>query len=96
MPEISHADGRSAFAFAIPVEPGTVLERITLEGRGGRATLDRDTYRPAILLRDPISGQVRGLLTESSPALIEEIVHGKTHRFSDFEVTISVGLPEVR
>lgn len=64
MQELSHGDGRSAFAFALPVQPGWegTLASITLSGPGGSATLDGTTDRPMAILRDPLTGQVRAIL----------------------------------
>ena len=64
MQELSHGDGRSAFVFALPVQPGwaEALAAITLSGPGGSATLDGDTDRPMTILRDTLTGQVRAIL----------------------------------
>ena len=64
MSEIADGDGRSSFAFVVPVRPGWAdqLATITLAGPGGTATLDGDTDRPMTILRDPATGQVRGIL----------------------------------
>ena len=69
VPEVGGSGGGSSFAFAVPVEAGwgERLARIGLSGPGGNATLDPDTDRPVVVLRDPRSGQVRGIL-RGSPA----------------------------
>ena len=70
MQELSHGDGRSAFAFALPVQDGweEALATITLSGPGGSATLDSDTERPMTILRDPFTGQVRAILRSDGAA----------------------------
>ena len=70
MPEVDGGDGGSSFVFAIPVEVGwgDQLAGITLSGPGENATLNLDTDRPVVILRNPRSGQVRGILRGSSAA----------------------------
>ncbi len=67
MPEVADGDGRTNFAFVLPVRPGweTALASIALSGPGGSAILDESTDRPMALLRDPRSGQVRGFLRDT-------------------------------
>ena len=69
MPEVAHGDGRSGFVFALPVQRGwpDSLASITLSGPDGSATLDEDTARPMTILRDPRTGQVRGILRNPPP-----------------------------
>ena len=64
MPEVADGDGSSSFAFALPVDTEWKdnLTSITLTGLGGSFTLDSDTDRPMVILRNPQSGQVRGFL----------------------------------
>ena len=64
MPEVADGDGSSSFAFVLPVDPEwkDKLASITLTGPGGSFTLDSDTDRPMVILRNPRSGQVRGFL----------------------------------
>ena len=63
MQELADADGRS-FVFALPVraEWAGALESITLSGPEGSTTMDQATDQPMAILRDPDSGQVRGIL----------------------------------
>ena len=64
MPEVADGDGGSSFAFTLPIEPGwaEALAGVTLSGPGGVTTLDEDTNRPVTILRNPATGQVRGIL----------------------------------
>lgn len=64
MPEVADGEGRSSFAFALPIRAGWEgeLASIALSGPGGTAVLDGDTDRPMVILRNPGSGQVRAFL----------------------------------
>ena len=64
MPEVADGAGGSSFAFTLPIEPGWAeeLDGLTLFGPGGAATMDEDTNRPVTILRNPRTGQVRGIL----------------------------------
>ena len=66
MPEVADGDGSSSFAFVLPVQPEWQgrLASITLSGPGGAVSLDGDTDRPMVILRDPGTGQVRGFLRD--------------------------------
>ena len=70
MPETADGDGRSSFAFALPVQPGWAdqLASITLSGPGGSDTLDEETDRPVTILRSPRTGQIRSILRHPEPA----------------------------
>lgn len=72
MPEIADADGASSFAFLLPVAADWAgdLAAITLSGPGGTATLDGDTDRPMVILRNPRTGQVRAFLRDVPPAVL--------------------------
>ena len=65
MPVVADADGRGSFAFTLPVQPGweTDLARITISGPDGSFTLDTDSDSPGAIVRDPRTGQVRGIFT---------------------------------
>lgn len=66
MPEVACDDGSSSFAFVLPVDPEwkDKLASITLTGPGGSFTMDGNTDRPMVILRNPQSGQVRGFLRD--------------------------------
>ncbi len=72
MPVLSHGDGRSAFAVALPArqEWAGSLAAITLSGPGGSFTLDESSDRAAAILRDPLTGQVRGIFRDAPPSLM--------------------------
>ena len=66
MPETADGDGSSSFVFVLPVQPGWEgnLASITLSGSGGSVILDRESDRPMGILRNPRTGQVRGILRD--------------------------------
>ena len=66
MPEVADGGGSSGFAFAVPVQPSWAgaLASITLSGPGGSFTLDADSDRAMAILRNPRTGQVRGILRD--------------------------------
>ena len=73
MPETADGDGSSSFAFGLPVRAGWEgsLATITLSGPGGTVTLDGESDIPMAILRDPRTGQVRGILRD--PPLAAEV-----------------------
>ena len=70
MPETVDGDGSSGFAFALPVRAGWEgsLATITLSGPKGSVTLDGESDIPMAILRDPRTGQVRGILRDPPQA----------------------------
>ena len=69
MPETADGDGRSSFAFVLPVRPGWEgnLASITLDGPGGSVTLDGESDSSMAILLNPRTGQVRGILRDLPP-----------------------------
>ena len=68
MAEFTDSDGDHAgFSFALPATWTGELARIELRGPRGSAGLDRNTDDPLTILRDPVTGQVRGIL-DGEPA----------------------------
>ena len=70
MPVAADGDGRSGFAFALPVRPGwpESLASIALSGPGGSFTLEEDAGPPVTVLRDGPAGQVTGIVREPAAA----------------------------
>ena len=70
MAEVADGDGRSSFAFVLPVQPGWAdqLVSITLSGPGGSVTLDQDTNRTVTILRSPQTRQIRAILRGAEAA----------------------------
>ena len=66
MPVMAHGDGASSFVFLLPVQPGwpEKLASITLSGPTGSVSLDGESDLPVAILRNPRSGQIRGILRD--------------------------------
>ena len=69
MDPIADGDGSSSFAFAVPARPrwADALARITLVSPGGTVVVDRHGESAAALLRDPVTGILRGVLRDWPP-----------------------------
>ncbi|WP_420633810.1 leucine-rich repeat domain-containing protein [Candidatus Palauibacter sp.] len=100
MPEIADGEGRSSFAFMLPVEAGwgDELVSIAISGPGGTATLDGDTDQPMVILRDPRSKQVRGFLRDLPPSALAggAAVADAVSPEPGLEALFSRGLPDSR
>ena len=98
MPEVAHGNGGSAFAFAVPAQPEWVeaLSSIALIGPGGSATLDRNTNRPTVILRDPLTGHVRGILRNRPSVAFARGNLPAPLRGLDLDVLFSQGIPRDR
>ena len=88
MPVVADAEDRRSFAFALPVQAGWAdgLARITLRGPGGSATLDTGSDHPAAIVRDPRTGQVRGIFTDMPPGTRAADVLARHHFEPGLEV----------
>ena len=95
MPVTADADGSSSFAFALPVRAGWEdrLATITLSGPGGSVTLDGESDIPMAILRDPRTGQVRGILRDP-PGAAEVAADGVGAPTPGLEVLFSRGIPD--
>ena len=96
MPETADGDGSSSFAFALPVRAGWEgsLASITLSGPDGSVTLDGDSDLPMAILRNPGSGQVRGILRDLPPATQAARDAARQAVGPGLEVLFSRGIPE--
>ena len=96
MPEVADGDGSSSFVFVLPVRPGWErdLASITLSGPGGPVTLDGESDLPMAILRNPQTGQVRGILRQPPPAFQATASAAGQVTGSQFEVLFSRGIPE--
>ncbi|MDE2927702.1 MAG: M66 family metalloprotease [Acidobacteriota bacterium] len=94
MPEVADGDGRSSFAFVLPVEPGWAvrLASITLSGPGGSVRLDSDTDIPLYILVDPGTRQVRGILRDLPQAGVSALV--SQAGAGSLDVLFSRGIPD--
>ena len=94
MDEIADGDGGSSFAFAVPAHPdwASALMRIVLSGPGGDAIMDRNGGSAAALLRDPVTGRVRGILRDwATDDLADAAVSAPPE--AGLEVQVSRGVP---
>ena len=98
MTEVADGEGRAGFTFLLPVEPAweARLAAVTLSGPGGIVTLDGDSDRPMVILRDPRSGEVRAFLRDLPPAAAQNAVGGTTGQAAGagLDVLFSRGLPD--
>ena len=99
MTDAVHGDGDGSFIFALPVEPGWAerIESITLSGPGGSDTLDGKSNRPVAILRDPLTGQVRGILRDPPVAVSADgavAADVASLAGQDVEVLFSRGIPD--
>ena len=97
MPETADGDGGSSFVFVLPVQPswGSSLASITLTGLGGSITLDGDSDLSVAILRDPRTGQVRGILRDLPETVVTQAdaVAAVSPR-RGIEVHFSRGIPD--
>ncbi len=96
MPEVADGDGSSSFAFVLPVRPGwaDLLDRIILSGPDGSFTLDTGTDRPAAIVRDPRTGQVRAILGDLPPEVRTPADAARLASRPGLEVLFSRGIPD--
>ena len=97
MPVVADDDGRSSFAFVLPVEPewADQMATITLSGPGGAVTLDQNSDRLVTILRNPRSGQVRAILrgAEAVPPNLDATVSSLSLD-AGLERSTSRGIPD--
>ena len=96
MPETADGDGSSSFALVLPVRPGWEgnLASITLTGPGGSVTLDGESNLPMTILRNPRTGQVRGILRNVPPPTQAAMDATGRAAGPGLEVLFSRGIPE--
>ena len=96
MPETADGDGSSSFAFVLPVRAGWEgnLSSITLTGPGGSFTLDGESDQPVAILRNPRTGQVRGILRDLPPPAQAAMDAAGRAAGPGLEVLFSRGIPD--
>ncbi len=98
IPEVTDGDGSSSFAFALPVQDAWAgaLASITFAGPTGSVTLDRETNRPMAILRDPGTGQVRGILRDLPPVAVaaQAAAAAALSPEPGLDILISSGIPD--
>ncbi|MYK65262.1 MAG: hypothetical protein F4022_02205, partial [Gemmatimonadetes bacterium] len=92
MQEVSDG-GSPSFVFALPAQADWAgrLASITLSGPQGSVSLDRASDRGMAILRDPRTGQIRGILRAASPEKIARISRTLDR---GLEVLFSRGIPD--
>ena len=96
MHETADGDGGSSFAFALPARPewASDLASITLVGPGGSATLDGNSDRTAALVRNTVTGRVRGIFRDwSTTAAQAGSGLAAMLREPNLEIQVSRGIP---
>lgn len=97
MPVVADVEDRSSFVFAVPAREAWAneLARITLTGPDGSVTVDGDTDRPAVIVRDPRTGHVRGFFTDLPPgATAAEVRGGLVPVGPGLEILFTRGIPD--
>ena len=95
MAELWDGDGRSGFAFALPVEPAweTELASLVLSGPGGSVELREGSEPPVAILRDPGTGQVRAIFRDLPSGPLAQSAADARAPEPGLEVMVSSGLP---
>ena len=95
MPVTADGDGSSSFAFVLPVRPGWEhrLASVTLTAPDGSTTLNRDSDLPMAILRNPRTGQIRGILRDP-PLATQAAADAGTARVQGLDVMYSRGIPD--
>ena len=71
------------------------MASITLSGPGGSVTMDEDTDRPVTILRNPRTGQVRGILRGGPDAALARTTAASTLTLDPgLETLTSRGIPD--
>ena len=97
MPEVADGDGSSSFVFVLPVRPGWEggLASVTLSGPSGSVTLDEETNLPMAILRNPLTGQIQGILRDPPPTITTQAVADTAvARAPGLEMFFSRGIPD--
>ena len=98
MPRVAGDDGRSSFAFTLPVRPEweADLASITLSGPGGSVTLDADTDLPMTILRNRGNGQVVGMTRGLPPPARAAADAAGSAGGPALDILFSRGIPDAR
>ena len=96
MTESADGEGGSSFVFAVPAETswGRDLVRIRLTGPEGGVSLDAESERAGVIVRDPLTGRIRGIFT----GLLAGMTRAEAVALSPesgLEILFSRGLPDV-
>ena len=96
MPQTVDGDGSSSFAFVLPVQPHWegMLSSVTLSGPGGSISMDRTSDHPMAILRNPRTGQVRGILPDAPRTTQAAMDAVGQPAAAPLEVLFSRGIPD--
>ena len=86
-------EGRRVFVFSVPVTWTGALDSIVFSAGKDTAVLNRDTNRPFSILRDRVTGQVRGFLRTRQPMAATAATVDAMGAV-DYEMIFSVGIPD--
>lgn len=94
--EVAGGDGSASFAFALPAQSGWngSLASISLTGPGRLFTLDRYSDHPMAILRNPRTGQVRGILRAPPAGTLAAAQAPGGSAGPGLEVIFSRGIPD--
>lgn len=95
MDEMWDGDGRSGFAFALPVEPvwETELASLVLSGPDGSVEMTEGSEPPVAILRDPQTGQVRAIFRDLPTGPLAQSAAEDLAPEPGLQVLVSSGLP---
>ena len=95
MAEMWDGDGRSGFAFALPVEPAweAELASLVLSGPDGSVEMREGSESPVAILRDPQTGQVRAIFRDLPAGPLALSSAEDRAPAPGLEVMVSSGLP---
>ena len=93
--ETADGEGGSSFVFAVPAEVswGSDLVGITLTGPEGAVSLDAESERAGAIVRDPLTGRIRGIFTNLIPGSTRADAIALSPE-PGLEVLFSRGLPD--
>ncbi len=96
MAETWDGDGRSGFAFALPVQAEweTELTSLSLSGPGGSVEMAEGSEPPLAILRDPVTGEVRAIFTDLPAGPLARSTADALAPEPGLEVLVSSGLPD--
>ncbi|WP_419165452.1 M66 family metalloprotease [Candidatus Palauibacter sp.] len=95
MPRSFDGEGGASFAFAVPAQTSWAgrLRRITLTGPDGSVSLDAQTERPAAMIRNPRTGQIRAIYRDL-PSTMTRAEAAALSPEPGLEILFSRGLPD--
>ena len=91
-----HPDPSSKFAFVLPVDQdwADIPSTITFSGPNGHFTMDGDTSQPMVVLRNPRTGAIRGILRDPSGLKTQADYADVAIAYPGHQVLYSQGIPD--